>query len=1069
MMRLSSARQLNVPIKASSQSAHQADGSSPLKVVGETRFTLTRDSISFVFEGLVVENLDVDILAGTPFMELNDISVRPAKRQIMIGDGMTYTYGSTPATNHSVRRAHVLRAPPVSSTIWPGDFIEVELPPDLQAADTTYAVEPRLDTCPDKMSTPNNTWPAPDLLSSVAGKLRVPNLSDSPQTLKRNEHFCQIRATFTPVTDHSSSDMKTHPTRSPTTVGNYSDHIKLDPDNLLSQEHRTAFRSIHQEFDEVFNPTVKGYNGASGPFEAVVNMGPVQPPQRKGRLPFYPHDKLLELQTKFDELEEMGVFARPEDVKVSVEYINTSFLVKKANGGSRLVTAFADVGRYSKPQPSVLPDVDGTLRYIAQWKYIITTDLTKAFYQIPLSRESLKYCGVATPFRGIRVYTRCAMGMPGSETALEELMCRVLGDLLAEGVAAKLADDLYCGGNSIQELMDNWKRLLQALHANALCLSATKTVICPATTMILGWIWHQGSISASKHRIAPLSSCSAPVNVRGLRSFLGAYKVLARVIPNCAVLLTALEAAAAGKQSSDRIEWTDSLREAFRTAQSALSTNRSITLPRPSDQLWIITDGAVKDCGIGATLYVSRGDKLHVAGFFSAKLRSRQVTWLPCEVEALSIAVATKHFTPYIIQSHHKPCILTDSKPCVQAYEKLCRGEFSASPRVTTFLSTVSRYQASVRHLAGSENIPSDFASRNAPDCDSPTCQICTFVARTEESVVRSLSVQDIVSGNVKLPFTNRATWLSIQADCPDLRRTHAHLTQGTRPSKKLTNIKDVKRYLNNVTISRDGLLVVSRTDPFVPPSDRIVVPRQVLDGLLTAIHIRLGHPSCHQLKRVIHRYFFALDLDKSIEHVSSACHHCASLTKVPHTIITQSTTDPPEVIGISFAADIIKRERQLVLVLRECVTSFTSACLIENERHETLRTALVRLCIELRPLDGPHAVIRTDPAPGFAVLVNDDLLRQHRLSIEIGRTKNRNKNPVADRAIQEIEDELLRQDPLCSTITPLSLAIALSHVNSRIRSRGLSAREMWTQRDQFTHDQLPISDHQLILKQHAL
>ena len=34
------------------------------------------------------------------------------------------------------------------------------------------------------------------------------------------------------------------------------------------------------------------------------------------------------------------------------------------------------------------------------------------------------------------------MGMPGSETALEGLMCRVLGDLLQEGVVAKLADDL---------------------------------------------------------------------------------------------------------------------------------------------------------------------------------------------------------------------------------------------------------------------------------------------------------------------------------------------------------------------------------------------------------------------------------------------------------------------------------------------------------------------------------------------------------------------------------------------------------------------------------------------------
>ena len=67
----------------------------------------------------------------------------------------------------------------------------------------------------------------------------------------------------------------------------------------------------------------------------------------------------------------------------------------------------------------------------------------------------MKYCGVATPFRGVRVYKRSAMGMPGSETALEELMCRILGDLLQEGVVAKIADDLYCGGNSYEELENN--------------------------------------------------------------------------------------------------------------------------------------------------------------------------------------------------------------------------------------------------------------------------------------------------------------------------------------------------------------------------------------------------------------------------------------------------------------------------------------------------------------------------------------------------------------------------------------------------------------------------------------
>ena len=190
----------------------------------------------------------------------------------------------------------------------------------------------------------------------------------------------------------------------------HTDQVNVDPDSILDPGMRSRFHDLHRNYDEVFNPQIAKHNGALGLFEAKVNMGPTQPPQRKGRVPQYSRDKLVELQQRFDELESQGVFKRPEDLGITAEYLNPSFLVNKPSGGFRLVTAFTEVGRYSKPQQSLMPDVDSTLRTIAQWRYIIQTDLTKAVYQIPLSKASMKYCGVATPFRGVRVYTRCAMG-----------------------------------------------------------------------------------------------------------------------------------------------------------------------------------------------------------------------------------------------------------------------------------------------------------------------------------------------------------------------------------------------------------------------------------------------------------------------------------------------------------------------------------------------------------------------------------------------------------------------------------------------------------------------------------
>ena len=113
---------------------------------------------------------------------------------------------------------------------------------------------------------------------------------------------------------------------------------------------------------------------------------------------------------------------------------------------------------------------------------------------------------------------------------------------------------------------------------------------------ILGWIWNCGTVSASPHRI--------PDAVLHW-SFQGA------LIPGCSTLLTKLDNTVAGHEPNETIQWTDDLRTSFRNAQAALSSTHTISLPKPGDQLWIVTDGAVRKPGIGATLYVTRDGKLH--------------------------------------------------------------------------------------------------------------------------------------------------------------------------------------------------------------------------------------------------------------------------------------------------------------------------------------------------------------------------------------------------------------------------------------------------------------------------
>ena len=110
MIKSSVARSIGTTIEKSSQQALQADGVTPLVIVGETRLILSRAGKQLALDALVVDDLDVDALADTPFLIANDIPVRPAKCQVRIQDSEVIQYQLTddPTTgSHAVRRHKV--------------------------------------------------------------------------------------------------------------------------------------------------------------------------------------------------------------------------------------------------------------------------------------------------------------------------------------------------------------------------------------------------------------------------------------------------------------------------------------------------------------------------------------------------------------------------------------------------------------------------------------------------------------------------------------------------------------------------------------------------------------------------------------------------------------------------------------------------------------------------------------------------------------------------------------------------------------------------------------------------
>ena len=107
-----------------------------------------------------------------------------------------------------------------------------------------------------------------------------------------------------------------------------------------------------------------------------------------------------------------------------------------------------------------------------------------------------------------------------------------------------------------------------------------------------------------------------------MRSFLGGFRVITCCIPNYASYLSALEASVAGKESKDKIEWSESLTPSFKSAQGALKSPKTITLCNPDDELFLVSDASNSPAAVESTLYIKRNGKFLIGGFFSERLIS---------------------------------------------------------------------------------------------------------------------------------------------------------------------------------------------------------------------------------------------------------------------------------------------------------------------------------------------------------------------------------------------------------------------------------------------------------------
>ena len=1081
---LNFARSLNIPFSQTQELARAAN-KLPLEVCGQTIEPLSikcfTDAGYVMLElgiVLVIANLGASCLLGEPAKSRNNIVCLPRLKLIVIAKGdvvhsVPYYQGSC---KYSLLRAIK------TQILAPGDSLQLPIPEHL-STETCLSLTPRSNS---------TEWLQTSMVNPTDGVISLVNSSSYPVSIKKSDHLADLRdttnATFSvkPISGKAIHDdkfqfrdfalaRKVEP--------DYLSLIKVDPDNILSNDQKDIFHKLFKRFAALFTPQPGKYNGAWGYIDNCLQFSTPPPPNTKTRIPNYSPPMNSILAEKMDALEAWGVLAEPETMGISVEFICPSMLVPKPERNEyRLVTDFSALNVFLKKVPNTTPTIAQAKARIASAQYVIHLDFSNFFYQNGLQKTDCKYLGTIHPFKGLRVYTCDPQGLKGASERSYEKLARIFGDLVQARRLAQMADGLHVLGNSIQELAENYVEVLNRAERCGLTFKPSKVIVCPRRIILFGWELRDHVWYPTEHTTSALVNAPKPSTIKQMRSFLGSFKQLSATLPRYAETIHSLEQLVGGRASAEKIVWTDDLQKSFSEAKQLAANPMGIAEPRPEDQLFTYSDYSADNRAVGGRLVIQRKQPdgsiaTLIGGFFSTILDKHKQSWLPCEGEACGIRLVLEHFQNQIRESEHPTIHYTDSQACVLAWKRSKRGAFSSSSRIAAFLTGLSTLPVELRHKPGKEMCTSDYASRHPPLCKDSLCQICRFVNELENIGdnavnIRALSIEDIRSGKTVMPMIQRKIWKNLQAKdsihCKllDLIRTR-QLPETKKRKGEHTKLKLLHNlYVQGKLYVKDGLVLV-KTPESEPYEDAISVPPSIFPGIVSALHIRLDHPSKTQLTGLIGRYFYSPGWRTVINDVTEFCHQCATLKTLPKVLI-QDTTTPPANIGSNFAADVLEREGQKILVIREELSQFTRAAIIPDQKAATLRKILMSLVLDILPDSG--AEIRVDGATAFQSLqveslTDDSLLKSLGIKFVVGRLMNRNKNPVAENTVKEIQKEILRLKSSTGPVSETELALVIRNINSRVRYNSHTPKEILFRRDTYTNSPINLDDTQILSK----
>ena len=358
-------------------------------------------------------------------------------------------------------------------------------------------------------------------------------------------------------------------------------------------------------------------------------------------------------------------------------------IVPKPDGTLRFCNDFRKLNEVSLFDAYPMPRVDELIERLGPAQFISTLDLTKGYWQVPLTPRARPKTAFSTP-EGLFQYTVLPFGVHGAPATFQRMMDRILRPHRL--YAAAYLDDIIIHSSTWDDHLRHLEAVLGALRAAGLTANPQKCRLGLQETDYLGYTIGRGCVKPQTRKVERIRSWPRPNTKKQVKSFLGLVSYYQKFINNFSTVdLTS-------NRLPHHMRWTKEAETAFQTLKQALCEEPVLVSPDFTRPFVLQTDAS--GTGLGAVLaQVIEGDE-HPVTFVSRKLLKHERNYSMVEKECLAIKWAVHHLRYYLWGREF--LLVTDHAPL-----KWMATNKDKNARVTRWFLDLQDYRFTVEHHRG--------------------------------------------------------------------------------------------------------------------------------------------------------------------------------------------------------------------------------------------------------------------------------------------------------------------------------------------------------------------------------